>query len=388
MKKRVVFVTSDLYYVKAFLSRQIKLAAQRYDVTLIVNADPEEAARAIDYCGQVLNFSVSRKISLFRDLASLFRLIAFFIRHRPQVVHSTTPKAGMLAMLAARITGVRFRLHTFTGQVWQTRTGMMRKLLIATDRLTVACASLVLADSHGQLELLTEKGIVDAARAGVLGQGSICGVDPTRFMANSGTRADMRRQLQIPENTIIFLYMARFTVDKGAIAMADAFARLGKESNLPVHLLMVGPDEEDLTETIHGKLSGVAGKYSLINYTDTPERYFQCADVFCLPSYREGFPMVLLNAAAAELPVIASRIYGCTDAVVDGETGLLFEAGNIPAFCAHLHALAGSPELRERLGRNARERVEEHFTEEHVNRLLMDVYKTKTVASSQLPCIA
>lgn len=379
MKKRVVFVTSDLYYVKAFLSRQIKLAAQRYDVTLIVNAEPEEAARAIDHCGRVLNFSIVRKISLWRDLISLIRLIAFFATHRPQVVHSTTPKAGMLAMLAAKLTGVHFRLHTFTGQVWQTRTGKMRELLIATDRLTGACASMILADSHGQLELLTETGIVNPAKAGVLGQGSICGVDPLRFMANPETRAEMRRSLGIPEETIVLLYMARFTVDKGAIAMADAFARLGKESTVPVHLLMVGPDEEDLTGQIREKLSGVSDKYTLINYTDTPERYFQSCDVFCLPSYREGFPMVLLNAGACSLAVVASRIYGCSDAIVDGETGYLFEPGNIDQFCMRLKELSESAALRQRFGNAARRRVEEHFAEEKVNDLLMQVYDKKAL---------
>lgn len=379
MKKKVVFVTSDLYYVKAFLSRQIKLAAQRYDVTLIVNADKEEAARAIGYCGKVLNFSVSRKISLFRDAASLLRLIAFFIRHRPDIVHSTTPKAGMLAMLASRLTGIRCRLHTFTGQVWQTRTGFMRKLLIATDRLTAASASMILADSHSQLELLTESGIVDPARAGVLGLGSICGVDPLRFMADSGARQDMRRELGIPDETIVFLYMARFTVDKGALTMADAFARLASQSTTPVHLLMVGPDEENLTSTIREKLRDVVDKYSLINYTDTPERYFQCCDVFCLPSYREGFPMVLLNAGASSLPVVASRIYGCSDAVVEGETGFLFEAGDIEQFCMRLQELAASAPLRQRLGRAARCRVEEFFAEEKVNGLLMQVYDKRAL---------
>ena len=283
-------------------------------------------------------------------------------------------------MLASKISGVHFRLHTFTGQVWQTRTGLMRKLLIATDRLTGACASMVLADSHGQLELLTQSGIVDPARAGVLGQGSICGVDPLRFMANPLARSDMRSKLGISEDTIVLLYMARFTIDKGAIAMADAFGRLGIESSVPVHLLMVGPDEENLTEQIKKKLAGVIGKYSLINYTDTPECYFQCCDIFCLPSYREGFPMVLLNAAACSLPVVASRIYGCSDAVIDGETGYLFEAGNIDEFCEQLKELAASAPLRQRVGAAARRRVEEFFAEEKVNTLLMQVYDKKVLS--------
>lgn len=382
MKKKIVFVTSDMYYVKAFLSRQIRQASLEYDVALVVNADPAAAGAAIGNVGKVFNFSIHRKISLLRDAISLFRMVMFLLRVRPDIVHSTTPKAGLLAMIAARITGVEFRLHTFTGQVWQTRTGLMRKVLIWTDKVTAACASNILTDSLGQLDILAEAGIVDSRKAAVLGHGSICGVNATRYAPNAQVKADMRKELGLPNDAIVMLYMARFTEDKGALAMADAYAAYGNGDGTPTHLLMVGPDEEQLTDQIRLRLADMEGRYSLINYTDVPERFFQCCDLFCLPSYREGFPMVLLNAAACEVPVIASRIYGCTDAVVDGKTGLLFEAGNIAEFCAHLRQLAGSASLRQRLGKHARSRVEQHYTEEHVNRLLMHVYKTRSVSSS------
>lgn len=236
MKERIVFVTSDLYYVNAFLARQIKLAAKNYHVTLIVNCDPLLAGAAISNCGDVLNFSINRRISLISDLRSLFRLIWFFMLYRPAIVHSTTPKAGLLAMLAARITGVKFRLHTFTGQVWQTRVGLLKRLLILTDKITSSCSSFVLMDSHSQRQLLLKQNIVSDARSGVIGQGSICGVDSARFVADARCRTEMRRELGIPKEAVVILYMARFTVDKGALLMASAYAKLCAAENHSIYL--------------------------------------------------------------------------------------------------------------------------------------------------------
>jgi len=378
-KQRLVFVTSDLYYVRAFLARQIKLAAETYDVTLIVNADTEAASAAIGHSGKVLNLGVHRKISLLRDMLSLLRMIWFFIVSRPAIVHSTTPKAGMIAMLAAKLSGVPFRMHTFTGQVWQTRTGLMRKILIAADKLTVWSASLILADSHSQRDLLVESHIVSERKSGVIGHGSICGIDLNRFRRNVEVRAEMRKQLGLSEETVVILYMARFTVDKGAMAMAQAYAQVAAVSTKPVHLLMVGPDEEQLTEKINKEFEQLAGKFSLISYTDNPEAYFQCCDIFCLPSFREGFPMVLLNAAASELPVVASKIYGCTDAVEHRVTGSLFEPGNIAELRVKLTELIESEQLRRTMGIQARKRVESFFSEEKISKQLMEIYKNKKI---------
>jgi glycosyltransferase involved in cell wall biosynthesis len=227
--------------------------------------------------------------------------------------------------------------------------------------------------------LLIESKIVDPDKSGVIGEGSICGVDTKRFYANRKVQEDLRCDLGLPADAVVILYMARLTVDKGALAMADAYAHIGQSTKYRTHLLMVGPDEEGLTAAIKERLHAVEGKYTLVNYTDKPEYYFQGADLFCLPSYREGFPMVLLNAAASELPVVASRIYGCFDAVVDGVTGRLFEAGNIPQLCSELEKLIMSSGLRMQMGRAARTRVDQHFSEERINRQLMQIYQEEAI---------
>jgi glycosyltransferase involved in cell wall biosynthesis len=383
LRKKIVIVASDLYCVRGFLTKQIELVQENYAVTLVVNADLTETAALVGSNVELRNFNLQRKISFFKDLASLFNLVKFLVNHQPDIVHSITPKAGLIAMLAAKIAGIRFRMHTFTGQVWQTKTGFMRYLLLWADKITSACASVILADSHSQLKFLIESGVVSAKKSAVLAQGSICGVDAVQFKPNHAARLSVREKLNIDDDAILFLYMARFTVDKGAISMAKAFARLTDCLSVKHHLLMIGPDEENLSDEIKLILKKSVGRFTLLNYTDTPEAYFQACDVFCLPSFREGLPMVLLNAAACEIPAVASRIYGCTDAVVDGETGFLFEAGHIEQLSALLQKLALDQDLRLRAGKAARQRIEKDFTNEKISTQLLRLYAEQSLVSCE-----
>ena len=378
-KKKIVFVTSDLYYVKGFLSRQIKLASTKYEVYLIVNADMTEAARAIGKCGVTINFDIQRKISILKDFASMVRLFLFFYKIKPDIVHSTTPKSGLLAMLAAFLARVPLKLHTFTGQVWQTKKGLFRLFLIFLDKITARCADFVLTDSHSQRQVLIDHKVVSSSKSGVLGNGSICGVDLVRFNTSKDSRQFICEKYSIPTDSVILLYMARFTVDKGAVLMADAFAKIVNNTIFNTYLLMIGPDEENLTAYINKTLSSYSRNYSILSYTDIPEKFFQAADIFCLPSYREGFPMVLLNSAACGLPVVASRIYGSSDAVIENETALMFESGNVNDFSEKLVYLVANENLRKDFSTKSREFAVSKFSEDFVNSKLMDLYLNKSI---------
>jgi glycosyltransferase involved in cell wall biosynthesis len=313
----------------------------------------------------------------------LVRLVRHFRRERYDVVHSTTPKAGLLAMAAALIAHIPVRIHTFTGQVWQTRSGAMRWLLKATDGLTSSCATTVLVDGTNQLNFLLSHGVVSPSKARVLGNGSICGVDIDRFRPCDTFKGDVRSEFDIPEDDVVLVYMARLTVDKGALVMAKAFRILCSSGAGNFHLLMIGPDEENLTQEIESTVGEHRARLHMMGYTREPEKYIAAADVFCLPSYREGFPMVLLNAAACAVPAIASRIHGSTDAIVDTVTGLLHEAGDHEALVAHVLALANDVQLRRRLGDAARRRVVDLYSETVVTRELAGLYENLTTTSSK-----
>jgi len=224
---------------------------------------------------------------------------------------------------------------------------------------------------------LSEHGIVRPPKGRVLGNGSICGVDTARFAPNPQARNEVRREFGLKEEEILLVYMARLTVDKGAIVMANAFLALCDSTPNRFRLLMIGPDEESLTPQIEALLAPYRNRLHLLGYTREPQKYIAAADTFCLPSYREGFPMVLLNAAACGVTAVASRVHGSTDAILDGQTGVLHDAGDSAGLAEVIGRLASDPALRQRLGAAARQRVESQFSERAVNEALNRTYMSE-----------
>jgi glycosyltransferase involved in cell wall biosynthesis len=301
------------------------------------------------------------------------RLVRLFTAHRFRVVHSVTPKAGLLAMLAAWLARVPVRIHTFTGQVWATRRGTGRMLLRAMDRLIARLATHVLVDSPSQRDFLIGSGVVSAGKASVLANGSICGVDAERFRPDAAARTRIRNEAGVRDDAILFLYLGRLSRDKGVLDLARAFAGLATQ-HTSAHLALVGPDEEGLRDRIGDIVGKFANRVSVRHFTARPEQSMAGADVFCLPSYREGFGQVAIEAAATGLPVIASRIYGIVDAVVEGETGLLHAPADVEALRSHMETLMLRPDLRRRLGEAGRARALRDFSAERVTRALLEYY--------------
>jgi glycosyltransferase involved in cell wall biosynthesis len=351
------------------------------DVTAVADFTPDDASFPWPAAVARAAVSIARPISPGADLAALLALYRLFRRHRFDLVHSVTPKAGLLAMLAARLAGVPLRLHTYTGQVWITRSGWMRRLLKDADRLIARLATHVLADSYSQRAFLIAEGIVTAQKSAVLAQGSICGVDTQRFHPDAAARERVRRSHGLATDAVVFLYLGRINRDKGMIDLARAFARAGAD-HAQAHLLLVGPDEGGLRAEISAAAGGCAARLHFAGLTDRPQDYFAAADVFCLPSYREGFGTTIIEAAAAGIPGIGSRIYGITDAIVENETGLLFAAGNVQQLALCMGTLAGNEAMRRRMGEHARRRAERDFSSAVVTAAWVDCYR-KLLATAQ-----
>lgn len=373
-RKRVCLVTTSPLIVRFFLIPHLRRLAQRYAVALAVKTDEPDFLRAYGLDVEVIPVGIERPIAPLRDLAALVALVRLFRARRFDAVHSFSPKGGLLAMLAARLAGIPVRLHTFTGQVWANRRGLGRALLKSADRLTARCATQVFADSMSQRDFIEHEGVVATGRRCiVLGGGSISGVDLTRFRPDPATRAAIRRELDLPEGAVLFAYVGRLARDKGLLDLAQAFSGIAARRS-DCHLLLVGPDEEALTPAVQSIFAGRGERLHLRGYTSAPERFIAAADALCLPSYREGFGSVIIEAGACGVPAIASRIYGVTDALTDGATGLLHEPGNVAEIAARLEQLAVDPSLRQRLGAAARARVEREFAEERVVGALADYY--------------
>ena len=373
--KKLCFVAASPMTLRFFMRNHLLRLSEQYSVTAIADFSQDDLDGQWLPGVRLFRIPIAREIDPLSDIGSLTALLCHFRSERYDSVHSVTPKAGLLSMLAARISGVPVRIHCFTGQVWATRRGMGRLLLKNADRLIAFCATHVLADSLSQRSFLETEGVLGRGQGGVLGRGSIAGVDLQRFRPDQSVRERIRTELGVPHQACLFLYVGRLNRDKGVLDLAKAYARLAREKE-DAWLAIAGPDEANIGAEMSRHCTEAAGRIVRVGYTNHPEHYMTAADVFVLPSYREGFGSVVIEAAACGVPAVASRIYGLTDAVVEGETGLLYPAGDVPALFAHLKRMHEDAAMRAEMGRKARERAHAEFSMEYVTSEMAAFYRT------------
>ncbi len=364
---RLCYLTTTDLIVRFFLTEHIRRAAHVHDVTLVANTAESDLLTRIGIGARLVPLAIERDIAPWSDLKNLFRLYRFFRRQRFDLVHSVAPKAGLLGMVAAWLARVPVRLHTFQGEVWATRRGPARWLLRTIDWLTARLATDLLVVSTTEQKFLIEEGVIPPGKSRVLGQGSISGVDLARFHADPARREEVRKEFGITDAHVLFLFLGRLKRDKGILDLAQAFREVC-DGMTAMHLVFVGPDEDRLRETIETLCQGCRSRLHFQGYTSVPEHYLMAADVLCLPSYREGFPMTIIEAGACGVPAMASRIYGITDALEDGVTGLLHEPHDIAGIVRLLRRLATDADERQRLGERARARVLRDFRQDDVIR--------------------
>lgn len=372
MQKICIVSTVELP-IMFFMLPHIRMLQQHYDLTIIVNTDNPHFLRPHGIDVKVMPVRIERKISVIQDLKALFRLISIFRKNDFQLIHSIAPKAGLLTMIAGAVSKIPIRIHCFTGQVWANSSGMKRLFLKHIDKLTALCATHLLTDSQSQRDILLSEKIASSKKLTVLANGSVSGVDPERFCANRELREGIRNQLDVSADAVLFLFLGRLTRDKGVMDLAEAFKRLMCDTH-NAEILFVGPDEENLQCKIIKSLKEFSNRAHFIGYTKTPEQYMMAADVLCLPSYREGFGMVTIEAAATGIPSIASNIYGISDAVIDKETGLLHTPGNISEIASCMSVMCKDVGTRNKLGCNARERAIKLFSQDILVKALKDFY--------------
>ncbi|WGW00524.1 glycosyltransferase [Vibrio sp. YMD68] len=369
--KKIAFVTSNSLSAKVFLSPHLKYLSSKYEVTLISNFDGVDMSDFNNTgIAHFKHVPISRDISLLRDPVAFAILWWHFIIHRYHSVHSITPKAGLLGMLAAKLSFVPRRFHTFTGQVWVTKTGVFRALLKQLDGLIAASTTVTLADSPSQAEFLFSEGVT-RSEPEVLARGSISGVDTKRFIFNPASRKEIRQLLGIKEIDVLFLFLGRLCQDKGIDELISAFGELSKQDKR-AHLLLVGPNEEKYDELFFNHLNN--SNVHRVGFTTNPEDYYSVSDIFVLPSYREGFGTSVLEAAAAGLPAIASSIYGLSDAIEDKKTGVLVAAKDDLALYNVMREMVANEELRHNMGLAAYKRSCTDFAQQRVVEAMLDFY--------------
>jgi len=368
---RVCVVTTTPYVINVFLKRHLAALADCYDVTLAVNAqDAYRLEAGLDPRVQVVHIGLERKISPLRDFAALLALVRLLRKGDFGAVHTIAPKAGLLGIVAGYLARVPARIHTFQGEVWASRRGLARAVLMRADRLMGRLLTHALVVGRGEQAFLEQHGVLRAGQSTVLRQGSIGGVDTGRFHPDPDVRSRVRADLGVGPDDFAVMYLGRIARDKGVLDLARAFGELEGAS----HLVLVGADEEGLRRAIEEACGKRVERLRFVPFNSSPERYMVAADVVCLPSHREGFGMTLIEAGACGVPVVAARLYGTQDAVVDGVTGLFHVPGDAAELAQRLRTLAHDPVLRERLGTAGRERVQRDFRSEDLIRAFRDYY--------------
>lgn len=317
---------------------------------------------------------MERRISLLKDLGSLWRLTKVFYRERPAMVHSITPKAGMLSMVAAWLMRVPVRVHTFTGLVFPTSTGLKRRILMLTDWLTCACATHVIPEGEGVKNDLLQNGITKKPLR-VLGYGNVRGVDMDYYSRRPEVTAIAERLRS--DNVTTFLFVGRIVRDKGIDELCEAFVRLN-ERHPRTRLWLVG-DYEDSLDPISDETRRAICECSAIKALgrksgDELLARYAAADSLVFPSYREGFPNVVLEAGAMGLPAIVTDINGSREIIVEGENGTIVPPQDAKALYRAMERMLTDAAARRAMAANARQMVGLRFEQGFVRQCLYDFY--------------
>ena len=317
---------------------------------------------------------MERHISPLKDLKSLWRLLRVFRRERPAMVHSMTPKAGLLSMMAAWICRVPVRLHTFTGLVFPTATGLTQKILVFTDRLTCACATHIVPEGEGVRNDLTSYRIT-AKPLKVLGHGNVRGIDLERFDPSLPEVMDSAAKIR-KEGVFTFIFIGRLVRDKGINELVSAFTELNRE--IPdTRLILVGEQESELDPLSPETMESISGCASIeaVGRQNDVRPWLAASDALAFPSYREGFPNVVIEAGAMGLPSVVTDINGSREIVSHGVNGVIIPTRDRDALLTAMRNMIGQREDTAKMAAAARPMVAGRFEQSFVRKCLKDYYR-------------
>lgn len=359
-RKSLVIISATPLTLHFFMRPHIDALLKKVKTILIFNKNIDQYVPELNSDAQKIHVSIERNISVFQDSLSLIHLTKVLFGIKPKAVMTVAPKAGLLGMIASFLSRVPIRIHIFQGEVWASKNGIYRNLLRFMDFITASLATHVLAVSPSEMQFLISHKVVSSKKINVLGPGSIGGVDVARFSFDEKKRINIRRQLQIPAQSIVAIYIGRAVIDKGINELFEALS-LVQKSGVKLYLIVVGPDEGDILNELINRFSEISQVIRIVPFSTDIQDYLSASDFFCLPSYREGFPVSILEAAAIGIPAIGSQVYGISDAIQNGETGVLVEPRNSYALSLAMTELALNESLRLSLGRAAFKRVNREF---------------------------
>jgi glycosyltransferase involved in cell wall biosynthesis len=381
MERRIklVRITTVPSSLRVLLRNQLKFMSSFYDVLAV--SSPEKMLEEVAIHEEVRTASVAmtRSITPVKDLEALWKLYRLFRKEKPAIVHTHTPKAGLLGMMAGRLAGVPVRMHTVAGMPLMVSTGLKKKILRNVERLTYSCATSVYPNSKNLAEYISRNQFCEEKKVKVLGNGSTNGIDTDFFQntpAITSSANELRKRFQFRNNDFVFLFIGRLVKDKGIEELVDAFTQL-KQTHSGIKLLLVGPFEQELDPISQHTVALIEGDPDIIHedFQQDIRPYLAVSNLLAFPSHREGFPNVPMQAGCFDLPLIVTDINGCNEIVEHGKNGLIIPMKDIAALRHAMLTLLTDQFLYSTLKQNARKMILERYDQKTLWNLLLEEYQ-------------
>lgn len=378
MKKKLIRVSTVPESLLILLRNQLKFLNNHFEVIGIASPGEELDLVSVNEKIRVIPLSMHRRINVFQDCISIIKMYKILKKEKPFIIHSITPKAGLVTMTAGFFAGVPHRIHTFTGLIFPSREGIMRIILMNVDRLICSFATIIIPEGAGVRNDLIKFNIT-RKNINVIANGNVNGIDLEYFKLENATIKEaelLKSKIGIKQEDIVFTFIGRIVVDKGIIELMEAFKELLYELK-NIKLLIVGTYEKldplpDRTVKIindHSEIIKVA-------FQNDIRPYLALSNVLVLPSYREGFPNVVLQAGAMNLPCIVTDVNGCNEIIKDSINGIIIPPKNIAKLKEAMMSLVLNPEERFNMSLNAREMIVKRYDQKFVWSELLKKYNS------------
>lgn len=379
--KKIIRIATVGGSLKILLNGQLRFMSDYYEIIGVASNDANLLDAAAEQEGiKTIEVDMTRKITPFKDLKAVYELYRIIKKEKPFIVHSHTPKAGTLGMLAAKLAGIPNRLHTIAGLPLLESTGKKRMLLNSVEKFTYACATLILPNSFGIKTIILEEGFCRATKLKILGNGSSNGIDVSHYSndaVDKNIATKLKEDLGIVEDDTVFIFIGRVVKDKGINELAEAFDAISK-INPKAKLIIVGPSEDHLDPVDPATESIIKTNKNIraVGLIKDIRPYLFISDIFVFPSYREGFPNVVLQSNAMGIPCIVSDINGSNEIVEHNHNGLIVPTKDVQALKDAMLELLLDPAKTEKLAMHCRDNIVKKYKREVIWKEMLKLYKS------------
>ncbi len=381
VKKKIIRITTVSGSLTTLLRGQMGYVSQHFEIITISSADSAGRLKDMEQRENVRSIIVpmTRRITPFKDLVSVYKLYKILRREKPFIVHSHTPKAGTLGMLASLLARVPNRLHTIAGLPLVEAQGFKRKLLIFVEKITYACATKIYPNSYGLKDIILNENITTPQKLKIIGNGSSNGIDTVHFDPKHFGEAErdaLKKDLGITKTDFVFVFVGRLVKDKGINELVSAFDTLCQKHNR-IKLLLVGGYENELDPLLPETSNLINSNPNIIEagWANDVRPYYAISNILVFPSYREGFPNVVMQACAMELASIVTDINGCNEIIEHGENGFIVPTKSSEALYESMHKVLENQTPLNAMGKKSRGIVIEKYEQKFVWRSILEEYQ-------------